>query len=306
MIVASIDIGTNTVLLLIAEVDLNTNKIIPLINEYRMPRIGRGVKKTGFISSESLDSLYSVLDEYDNIIKTHHCEQIIVTGTNALRIAANTPFIIKEIKKKFGYKLNVITGKEEAEYAYFGATFGDKTLSSSMVIDIGGSSTEIISGIGSDIISKLSLQLGSVSGTEQFLKHSPPLKSEIEDLNSEIQKQISNINLIVIPKQVIAIAGTATTIACMNSGLKEFDENQVNGSTLTLKELSNLVQGLNIYTNQDILDQYGSVMNGREDIILAGAYMLFQFMDFFNFQNVTISTRGIRYGAIVNCFHNAW
>ncbi len=185
MIIASIDIGTNTVLLLIAKVDLNSGKITPLKNEYRMPRIGQDTKKTRVISSEKLQQLFAVLDEYDKIIRKFNCEQVLVTGTNAFRMADNTSSITREIKNVFGYDLNVISGEEEAEYAYLGAISGLEDPSISVVIDIGGSSTEIIIGEGSKIISKKSLQLGSVSATEQFLHAFP--SSEIGNRRLEIR-----------------------------------------------------------------------------------------------------------------------
>jgi len=302
MIVASIDIGTNTVLLLIAKVELNTGKITAIQNEYRMPRIGQGTKKSGVISSERLKLLYAVLDEYDKIIRKFNCEKVIVTGTNAFRMAGNTSSIIREIKNVFGYELNVISGKEEAEYAYLGAISELEEFSITTVIDIGGSSTEIIVGQGSKIISKSSLQLGSVTATEQFLSHSPPRKSEIENLNSQIQKSFSLIDSKEIPEQVIAIAGTATTLSCMNLEMKEFNETKVNKSLITIQNINRIILELDHLSAAEILDKYGPIMIGREDIIFAGAYILYQFMESFRIENIQVSTRGIRYGAIVNYF----
>lgn len=300
MTIASIDIGTNTVLLLIAKVELNTGKIIALQNEHRMPRIGQGTKKSGVISSERLKLLFDVLAEYDEIIRNFNCEHVILSGTNAFRMAANTSTIIKAIKNEFGYDLNVISGEQEAEYAYLGAISGLEESTTSAVIDIGGSSTEIIVGEGSKIISKRSLQLGSVSATEQFLTHSPPLKAEIDYLKLEAQKSFTDIDSKEIPKQVIAIAGTATTLTCMNLGLKVFDENKVSKSILTIQDMGKIIAELVNLTQPGIIEKYGSVMVGREDIIFAGAYILFQFMESFNIQHIKVSTRGIRYGAIVN------
>ena len=304
MIITSIDIGTNTVLLLIAEVELNTGKITPLQNEHRMPRIGQGTKKSGVISSERLKLLFEVLAEYDIIIRNFNCEYVILSGTNAFRMAANTSTIIKEIKNKFGYDLNVISGEQEAEYAYLGAISGLEESTTSAVIDIGGSSTEIIVGEGSKIISKRSLQLGSVSATEQFLTHSPPLKTEIDNLKIEAQKSFLGIDSKEIPKKVIGIAGTATTLACMNLGLKVFDESKVNNNTLSIQDMGKTITELVNLTQPGIIEKYGSVMDGREDIIFAGAYILFQFMETFNIESIKVSTRGIRYGAIVNYIRN--
>jgi exopolyphosphatase / guanosine-5'-triphosphate,3'-diphosphate pyrophosphatase len=304
MIVASIDIGTNTVLLLIAELDIKTLQITPLKNETRMPRIGQGIKKSGLIGVDKLDLLYSVLEEYNIEIKNYNCDLVIATGTNAFRLAGNTPLIISEVKKRFNFDLNVISGEEEAEYAFMGALSNLYKSSNSLVIDIGGSSTEIINGTENNILSKVSLQLGSVVATEQYLFHSPPLQSEISDLEIEINNKISKIEIIDKPDQVIAIAGTATTIACMILRLKEFNEIEINNFEIKVKMIKNLLDELMLLTDSEILDKYGQIMKGREDIILSGVCILYKIMEAFGFDKVKVSTRGIRYGAIINHFRN--
>ena len=300
MIVASIDIGTNTVILLIADVDLSTSKITPMVNETRMPRIGKGVIRSGFISSEKLEMLYSILEDYDILIKNNNCERIIVSGTNAFRLAHNTPDIVKEIKKKFDYNLNVISGEDEANFAFLGAISNMKNLSDTLVIDIGGSSTEIIYGNKNKITSKKSLQIGSVVATEKYLIHSPPLDSEVKKLQKVLLNQIKSINLSEKPKQVIAVAGTATTIACMILELKKFQEEMVNNFNINLTVLNQLIYTIRKFSSFDILKNYGDVLNGREDIILAGSYILQLLMSLLDIEKVIVSTRGIRYGAILN------
>ena len=302
MIVASIDIGTNTVLLLIAEVNLDNLNLTPIKEETRMPRIGQGTKKNGLISSEKIELLYSILKEYDKIIKTHKCDHVILTGTNAFRIATNTSSIIKEIKQRFNYELNVVSGETEAKLAFLGATSSIKDNENIMVIDIGGSSTEIITGNKNKIFSDVSLQIGSVVATENFLKQSPPLMSEIKYLENEIEKLISDVHLTDETNNLVAIAGTATTAACMVLGLKEFREELVNNFELNQEMITKLLDDLFKLNASDILMQYGNVMRGREDIILAGIIILNQIMKKIGFQKVLVSTRGIRYGAIINHF----
>ena len=302
MIVASIDIGTNTVLLLIAEFNLDNLNLTPIKEETRMPRIGQGTKKTGFISQEKIELLYGILEEYNKMIKTDKCDHVILTGTNAFRIANNTSSIIKEIKQRFNYDLNVVSGETEAKLAFLGATSSMKDNDNIMVIDIGGSSTEIIVGSGNTILSKVSLQVGSVAATENFLKHSPPLRSEINDLEREADKLISNIELSERPNDVIGIAGTATTAACMVLGLKEFQEELVNNFELNQEMITKLLDNLFKLNAKEILAKYGRVMEGREDIILAGIIILNQIIKKLGIDKVTVSTRGIRYGAIINHF----
>jgi len=304
MIIASIDIGTNTVLLLIAKVESSTRKIIPLHNEHRMPRIGQGTKQTGIISQDKLTLLYDVLKEYDSIIRRYNCDKVLVIGTNAFRMSNNTEEIKEDIKKLFKYDLNVISGEEEAEYAYLGAISNLDSPDNSMVIDIGGSSTEIIIGEKYKIMSKNSLQLGSVSVTEQYLKNSPPLIVELENFSEEIKNLFLAFNNKIAPKNVIAIAGTATTLACMKLGLKEFEEKNVDKSLITFRDMKLIIKELSSLRPSEILNRYGTVMKGREDIIFAGAFILYKFMEIFGIENVAVSTRGIRYGAIVNYLKN--
>jgi len=299
MTIASIDVGTNTALLLIAEVDSITNKIVPLCNEYRMPRIGQGTKQTGIISREKLALLYDVLNEYQNIINSYRCTKVILTGTNAFRMAKNTPEIKAELKRIFNYDLNIISGEDEAEYAYFGAISNIEIIETSIVIDIGGSSTEIIFGEGNKLLFKKSLQLGSVSATEQFFKNIPPTVVEIENFSSDIKRLFATIDKKISPKKVIAVAGTATTIACMKLGLKEFKEEMVDSKSISIQDMKNIISELSPLSANEILNRYGPVMKGREDIIFAGAFILYQFMEHFGIENINVSTRGIRYGAIV-------
>jgi exopolyphosphatase/guanosine-5'-triphosphate,3'-diphosphate pyrophosphatase len=298
MIVASIDIGTNTVLLLIAEVT-QTAELKPILNEYRMPRIGKGIEETKIINPEKIKLLFDVLNEYDLLIKKYNCDKVIITGTYALRVARNKADIIKSIREIFNYKIEIIPGELEAEYAFLGATSNLKANTDSLVIDIGGGSTEVILGARSKILTKRSIQIGSVSATEKYLKHSPPFIKEVENLKKDIKTLFGDLSSMISFSEVIAIAGTATTLSCMNLGLNDFAEDRVEMSSLSIMELDEIILQLQKLKPLEILENYGSVMKGREDIILAGAIILSEFMKFFRIENVKVSSRGIRYGAII-------
>jgi exopolyphosphatase/guanosine-5'-triphosphate,3'-diphosphate pyrophosphatase len=299
MIVASIDIGTNTVLLLIADINKDSNSLVPIRNEYRMPRIGKGVKETGIINEVKSEQLYEVLSEYENIIQNCKCEKVIVTGTNALRVAKNSTEISEQIQKRFNYILEIVSGETEAEYAYLGAISELDKSKSNLVIDIGGGSTELIFGDDSGITFKRSLQIGSVSATEQFLKNIPTTETEIVDVNKEIYSLLEELKITNTSENVIAFAGTATTLASMNLGLREFEEDKVELSTLSQKQLDKIINELKPLTSAEISNRYGSIMKGREDIILAGSLILSNIMEYFVIDQLNVSSRGIRYGAIV-------
>ncbi len=300
MTIASIDIGTNTVILLIAVADSSNNSLKPLHNEYRMPRIGKGLQQDGTINEEKLTLLFSILNKYKTIIEKYMCEKIVVTATNAFRLASNSTDISDRIKDKFNFDVNIISGEVEAEYAFLGALSGTEIAGSTLVIDIGGGSTELIFGNRSEIISKKSYSIGSVIATENYLKHSPPLPDEMEKLELKLEEILKGINEKSKPEKVIAVAGTATTLVCMVKCLKEFEESVIDGSNLTAVELQKLISEIKILLPEQIKKNYGNVLSGREDIILGGAMILKKIMRIIDVDKVIISSRGIRYGAIIN------
>ncbi len=299
MTVASIDIGTNTVILLIATRDRSDNSLQSLHNEYRMPRIGKGLEPDGEISEEKLSLLFHILTEYKTIIEKYGCEKKLVTATNAFRLASNSKEISAEIKDKFNFDVNIISGEVEAEYAFLGALSGTEISSSSLVIDIGGGSTELIIGNRSEIIFKKSYRIGSVIATEKYLKHTPPLPAEIEQLELKLEEIFKEVTDKPKQDKVITIAGTPTTLACMVRGLKEFEEAEIDGSDLTAADLQNLVSEIKNLQPEQIKKTFGNVLSGREDIILGGALILKKIMEIIDLDKVMVSSRGIRYGAII-------
>ncbi|MCH7964863.1 MAG: rod shape-determining protein [Bacteroidetes bacterium] len=299
MIIASIDIGTNTVLLLIAEVDKASSKITPLLNEYKMPRIGRDLKINENISLDRIEKLFTILSEYKSIISKYHVDDVLVTATNALRIAANSTEIAERIKKQLSWHVNIISGKSEAEFAFLGAVPVSSN-NNNLVIDIGGGSTELILGKENDIEYRKSFQIGSVSATENYLKNSPPLDKELSELKIELGTIFEEIKNKFAPDLTYSIAGTPTTLFCMVNEIKSFDDSVVEGGILKYEDIVRIIQKLKKLTPKEIINKYGSIMQGREDIILSGSIILLNIMKLLNLSKVIVSLRGIRYGAIVS------
>ena len=304
MIIASIDIGTNTVLLLVGSVNERTGEITPILNEYRMPRIGRGLIPGKDISNDRIKSLFEVLSDYQQIIVEKKVEKVLITATNAFRIAANSSHIVDEIKAKFGYDTNIISGETEAEYAFLGAVPSFARNKTNLIIDIGGGSTELIIGKNRRIKYSESFQIGSVSATESYLQHSPPAPDELMQLDKILHIRFNKIKNMLAPDLAVAIAGTPTTLVCMIKGLEEFDEASVEGSYLSYRDLFRITEELKTLAPTEIKNRFGNVMRGREDIILGGSIILLKIMKLLNLQEVMVSSRGIRYGAIVHYMMN--
>ncbi len=300
MNIASIDIGTNTVLLLIAEVDLKNQTFTSLRNEHRMPRIGKRLNPGLPINSDKIKSLKTVLKEYKIIIDSYDVIKVILTATNPFRIASNRECIIKEVREEFNYKIKVISGEEEAYYSFLGATSGILDKDKFLVIDIGGGSTEIIYGSRNDIYFRKSFQIGAVSATEKFFINDPPTPEQVKLLNEYIQKLFRELKDFQINNAFpVAIAGTPTTLSSIKHGLKDFSEKVIELSELGLFDINKIISDLLLMSSQEIKNKWRDIMKGREDIILAGSLILLNLLKLLGLDNVYTSTKGIRYGAIV-------
>jgi exopolyphosphatase/guanosine-5'-triphosphate,3'-diphosphate pyrophosphatase len=132
------------------------------------------------------------------------------------------------------------------------------------------------------------------------LKHDPPAAAEIEKLKTELHNRLSVISEEKFTQDdAIAIAGTPTTLACIQKGLSEFDEEAIEGSLLKLSDLEKLINELSVLRKNKIFDLYKSVVKGREDVLLAGTIILLEIMKLTKLNEVIVSTKGIRYGAVL-------
>lgn len=305
MIVASIDIGTNTVLLLIASVDSSTKIITPMVDKISMPRLGKGLVNGNKFPDENLLRLYTVLNDYANFIKSHSCEVVFICATNAFRIAANHAQVVEEVKRVFNLNIEIITGETEAWYSYLGALSNSENKNGSLVIDIGGGSTEIIIGSGHSIHFRKSFPIGVVALSEKYLLSHPPSATEIHSMNHEIESIVSELKTNHYKFSTsIAVAGTPTTLACIKNHLLSFDVDKIEGSFLTTEDIDKMIIQLSHLTFEEMRSKFGNVVEGREDILLSGTLILRHLMNLLSIKQVVVSTRGIRYGVIVNYLTN--
>lgn len=301
MTIASIDIGTNTILLLIADVDIENLSIKTIFNEQKIPRIGEGLKSGKPINEKKRELLLQILSSYAETSKKFNAEVIFAKATNAFRIASNQTELLKLIKKNIGIEVDVISGLEEARLTFLGCTYEHSSTKRFAVIDIGGGSTEIVIGKKNKIFEVLSLPIGVVSLTEKFFNTTPTKTSQIQNCNRFIQN-ILNKNLSQFPKYetAIAVAGTPTTLACIQNNINEYDESKIEGSVLLRSDVENFSTQLIQLSPKEIILKYHSVVEGREDVLLAGSMLLSQIMRQLNTEEVVVSSKGLRYGAVVD------
>lgn len=299
MHIASIDIGSNTVLLLVSKIIHNS--ITPIINKYESPRLGKGLKPGGKILKDRIDQLLSVLASYKKIIKEYDCKETIITATNAMRIASNSSYIVDLIKDKLDMKVNIIPGEEEARLSFLGASSSMPELNDRIVIDIGGGSTEIIYGDSKEIKFKKSFQTGVVSLTEKYLSNFPYSFQDLAAADAHLEKIFQIIHS-EIPKQIpiIAVAGTPTTLSSIIQGMKTYIEEKVERSVLSSENFSYLYNELSIIPGSVIKENFGEVVSGREDVLFSGVLILRHIMNLTNNTIINVSNRGLRYGNIID------
>lgn len=174
-------------------------------------------------------------------------------------------------------------------------------MNSNLVIDIGGGSTEIIYGIGKEIIFSKSIPLGVVSLSEAVRNKSNGINSVLPLLEEEIS---SILDLISFPNEQIentfAVAGTPTTLAAIKNHLNSFDEEKIHGEILTLCDIQYFIESIKSLSGIDILRKFGVIVKGREDLLLSGSLILYYIMNKMNIDKVLVSTKGLRYGVIID------
>ena len=305
MTIASIDIGSNTILLLICQSIKQENPINTITNFYESPRLSEKIKFGDKLSQDKINSLISVLSSYKQQIEKFNCEKVLIVGTNVFRMISNSNEVIHEIKKLFGWNIKILTGDEEARLTFLGSIFPIQDSSLINVIDIGGGSTEFIHGEPSKIHYKKSFNIGVVSLTEKFFRNYLPIEAEI--INAlEYSKNIfselaGNYNG---DYDTIAVAGTPTTLSCIKQNIRFYDEVKVENSILHLSDVETLIGELINLSKGQVLQRYGQVVRGREDVLLAGCLILVSVMKLLNIYRVRVSTKGLRYGVVVNFLIN--
>ena len=296
--VASIDIGTNTILLLIAEVE--GEKITPLFEKETVVGLGKGVQKNGILMTEAMHRGLQTLSQYLERCQAMEVGKIFAVGTSALREAANSEDFLRLVKKKMNLSIEVISPEEEAQFSFLAVAKDLREVNDTiLVVDVGGGSTEFILGRGNQIGQWISLPLGSVRFTEQFLHSNPVREEEWETMEKKIRELLVKIPHSQEPFLTVAVGGTATTLASVEQGLEEFIPKKIHHFVLRKEALRNQ---LLVYRSKTIdgRRKIPGLPGARADVILAGGAILYLAMEELNCPSVLISSHGIRQGLIYN------
>jgi exopolyphosphatase / guanosine-5'-triphosphate,3'-diphosphate pyrophosphatase len=297
MRVAVIDVGTNSTRLLVA--DVGAGKVSPLERRSTVTRLGRGVDLSGHLASEAIEDVCAAIDGYVGILEELGAETVDVIATSAVRDADNGSAFIAELRERFALSARVLDGEEEARLTYLGATSESPPTEPTLVVDIGGGSTELIVGAGSEISFHDSLQVGVVRHTERHVASDPSTAGELEALAADVRGAIEeSLDPGVEARRGIAVAGTPTSLAAVEMELEPYDPARVHGHVLGLPSIQRLLSRLASAALAERVEIPG-LHPDRAPTIVAGVVILVEVMRAFGLEEIAVSEHDILYGTAI-------
>lgn len=310
---AAVDIGTNSVRLLIADVTRGEGEVIihTLHRVMTITRLGQGVDERGVLSREAVDRTADTLRGYRDLMRREGTRVWEVAATSAVRDAANAGEFTALVREIMDTEPRVISGREEARLSFLGATYDlgelrprDRPI---LVVDIGGGSTEIIVGKDGEIIEDCSLDVGCVRMSERFLASDPPQPRELEEMEEHVRAILTPCRVRVTglsPRLMVGTAGTITTLSGIRQGLERYDGDSIHHSWLTLREVEELYDHLRSLP----LDRRRTLMRlepGRADVIVGGTGVLVVLLRELGWERFLVSEKDILDGLAITAVGGA-
>jgi exopolyphosphatase / guanosine-5'-triphosphate,3'-diphosphate pyrophosphatase len=300
MRVAVVDIGTNSTRLLIGDVEGNV--VTEVERRTTVTNMGRGVDHTAMLCSDAIDDVCSVIADYKAHYEEMGAERVMAIATSAVRDALNGDAFIAELRERFCLDARLLSGAEEANLTYIGATAHRLPTDPTLVFDIGGGSTELIVGSGANVGFHTSLQAGTIRQSERHLTSDPPDTHELEELAADIRGQIEAATAKqqdARPLRAIAVAGTPTSLAAIDQELEPYDPGRVHGYRLGMKRIQRMLSRLSSLPLAERLRVPG-LHPGRAPTIVAGTVILVQVMRAFGMNEIEVSERDILHGSALS------
>jgi exopolyphosphatase/guanosine-5'-triphosphate,3'-diphosphate pyrophosphatase len=298
--VAAIDCGTNSTRLLVADTAAR-----PLERLTNITRLGEGVDATGALSSDAIDRSLSVLAEYRRIMDGFGVVRGRLVATSATRDGSNGDEFLDAAGKATGLVPEMLTGLEEGRLSMAGAVSNlDPGAGPFLVLDIGGGSTELVTGSGPEDpdLTAVSLQLGCVRITERFLSSDPPTPIELRSAEAMVGEMLDRASTehprFLAAHRLVGLAGTVTTLASLQLGLEEYERDLIHHAVLSIRDVYDWYRTLASEVRGARLDRAGMVP-GREDVIVGGAMILAEVMTRFGFDECLVSEADILDGMVI-------
>lgn len=291
---AIIDIGTNSVRLLMAEKD-EKGEWKTLRKELRSTRLGEGMTDKATIGQGAKERTLSAVEEFTAMAKLEGAEDIFAYGTSIMRDASNGKEFADEVTAASGVPVRILSGKEEAYYSYIGAAGTSGVITS--VVDIGGGSTEICVGFGTDVGARHSFRLGCVRCSKQFDTTTARGRAELKKHCFTLFRETDLMESMRNVKRWIGVGGTVTSLASMLQELEVYDSLKVQDYVIHPEDVSKILEKLSKMSYDDKCHMKG-LLPSRADIIVAGVVILDSLMEYFALSEITVSDRDLSEGLL--------
>ena len=295
-LISIIDIGTQSILYMLAEI--NGKRGIHFTDQQiHSTRLGMNLARLGSIQGDALTRTIDVLKRLALHSKRANVSRIIAVGTQALRSAINADTAVKAILDETGIHVEILSEEQEAYWSYRGAVHSNHRDEDVLVIDIGGGSTELITGHGVCVAGTESFPIGAVTLTERFLHRDPPSEEELDALHAAVEAKMADSRILDldIPTKPIGVGGTITTLAAMVLRLKVYEPNGVHGrqiDRMRIREILEQLKKMSIVRRRSLVRMDPE----RADIILAGIVILDFIMEKGRISTLRVSDHGLRHG----------
>lgn len=298
MRVAAIDVGTNSTRLLVAE-ERDTG-FRSLDRRMIITRLGQGVDSRRVLAPEALKRTLSVIADYAAICGEYEVERLRVTGTSAVRDAHNREEFFEGVLRLTGHEPELLSGQEEAAATFLGASSDLDSEEVKLVVDIGGGSTEFITGTGVPDRA-MSIDVGCVRMLEKFLHSDPPATEEITAMREYVDSELTRVKGLLEPAsgaRLIGVAGTVTQLATLKAGIAVYDPDVTHHAVLSHGDVRRLARRLASlpYAQRK---RVKALEPGRVDVIVPGAHILTYVMEVFDAPEVLVSEKDILDGLVI-------
>ncbi|WP_318210164.1 Ppx/GppA phosphatase family protein [Streptomyces sp. SJL17-1] len=292
--VAGIDCGTNSIRLLVADIHPETGDLVELDRRMTIVRLGQGVDKTGRLAPEALERTFAACRAYAEVIEELGAEKLRFVATSASRDAENRQDFVNGVVEILGVEPEVITGDQEAEFSFTGATgelHGDDRR---LVVDIGGGSTEFVVG-NRHVEAARSVDIGCVRLTERHVRHDPPTAEEADAIRADVRAAL-DLAAETVPidtaETLVGLAGSVTTVAAIALGLPEYDSEKIHHARITAAQVAEVTDRLLASTHAERA-AIPVIHPGRVDVIIAGAIVLREIVERVGAHEVVVSEHDI-------------
>jgi len=292
---ASIDLGSNSTRLLIAE--LNNQEFNVLHRIHVVTKMSENLEQTGEISSAAVKRVYSALRTFKKLIIKNNVDEVFVIGTAALRDSKNADELIENIRKKFDFEIDVLSGHDEGITTSLGVLHFMENIENFLIVDIGGRSTEFIYEFENKIISQ-SLNLGVVTLSEKYFSKLPSEQKLLDKAKFDIETELSNLN-INDKKNVIGVSGTALSLASIFLDQQFFDEEKLHGVQIDLQNVGNINSRLLNLNEAEIITKFKGIDPKRAATITSGIFLLEIILNHYSNSPIIISKYDILEGLIL-------